>query len=43
MNMIPLNLAIMKNPWNWINFTLMFLIACYAISILLPDSSDTAA
>jgi len=33
-----INTALMKNPWNWVTFTLMFLIACYVFAILLPDS-----
>lgn len=41
MKWIPLNTALMSNPWNWVMFTLMFLVASYAFAILLPD--DTTA
>jgi hypothetical protein len=38
MNWLPLNLAIMKNPYNWLTLVLMVMIAGLALHLLFPDA-----
>lgn len=37
MDYIPLNFAIMKNPYNWIIVTLMVAIAGLGLALLFPQ------
>jgi hypothetical protein len=38
---IPLNFAIMANPFNWVNVLLMVLIGGLALHLILPPDAVT--
>lgn len=42
MDWLPLNLAIMKNPYNWITVVLMVMIAGLALHLLFPGPNAGA-
>lgn len=40
MDWLPLNLALMKNPYNWATLTLMVIIGGLALHLIFPDAAS---